>query len=154
MTNAMINLINRWQLWAVALLFTVSVPSVAQDTAAVSTEEAQAALDAANAWLALIDDLNYAESWQQAASLLQEQTNQVGWEQQLRTVRGSLGPLLSRAPQDRERATALPDAPEGEYVIITYGSSYTQLEDAVESVTMVKADDGTWRGMAYTVQPG
>ena len=137
-------------------LFMLLIASItygqAQDTAAVSVEEAKAAQDAADSWITLIDELSYAESWQQAAPFFQEQISETAWVQQLQSVRGSLGPLVSRAPEDRTPATALPNAPEGEYVVVTYASAYTQLEDAVETVTMMN-DDGTWRAVGYYVRP-
>lgn len=144
---------NQWR-WIAALLITVSTTGFAQDTAAVSIEEAQAAQDAANAWIALIDSLDYAASWQQAAPYFQEQVSEAEWTQQLQSGHGSLGPLVSRTPQDREYSTALPNAPEGEYVIVTYASAYTQLENAMETVTMMKSDDDTWRAVGYFVRPG
>ena len=72
----------------------------------------------------------------------------------MRSVRGPLGPLLSRAPQGREYTTSLPNAPEGEYVVITYGSSYTQLENAVETLVMVLNPAGDWKPAGYYVRPG
>ena len=132
---------------------TAPVDTAPVDTAAVSIEEAKVAQDAAAAWLALIDSTDYRESWQQAAPWFQEQLSEEAWEQALESTLGPLGPLLSRAPQDREYTTTLPKAPEGEYVIVTYESSYIQLEAAVETVTMMKTDDGTWRVVGYLVQP-
>ena len=142
------------RLLVIVLLVTGVTTGWAQDTAAVSVEEAKAAQDAADAWVTLIDDLDYAESWRQAAPALQEQTSETAWVQQLQSEQGTLGPLVSRVPQDRTPTATLPDAPVGEYVVITYASVYTQLEDAIETVTMVKADDGTWRPLSYEVQPG
>ena len=127
--------------------------SFAQDTAAVSVEDAQLAQDAADAWLALIDSTDYEASWQQAAPFFQQQMSQEAWGQALRSVRGPLGPLMKRTPQDREYTTALPNAPEGEYVVIVYVSAYTQLENAIETVTMTKTDDGTWKALGYIVRP-
>ena len=123
------------------------------DTASVSIDETQAAQEAADAWLALIDSLDYAASWQQAAPLFQQQVSEAQWVQALESVRGPLGPLLSRALDDRNYTTALPNAPEGEYVIIIYNSAYTQLEEAVETVTMVKTKAGEWRAVGYYVRP-
>lgn len=123
------------------------------DTAAVSIQEAQAAQEAADAWLNLIDSLDYAASWQQAASLFQQQVSEAEWVQALESVRGPLGPLVSRALDDRDYTTNLPNAPAGEYVIVMYNSAYTQLEEAVETVTMVKTKTGAWRPVGYFVRP-
>ena len=124
------------------------------DTTSVSVAEQQVALDSANAWLALIDSMQYASSWEKVSAALRQQVAQTEWEQTMRSVRGPLGPLLSRAPQGREYTTSLPNAPEGEYVVITYGSSYTQLENAVETLVMVLNPAGDWKPAGYYVRPG
>lgn len=120
----------------------------------VPIAEQQAAQDTADAWLALIDSMDYAASWEQASAALRQQVTQTQWEQTLRSVLGPLGPLLSRAPQGREYTTTLPNAPKGEYVVITYGSSYTQLENAVETLVMVLNPAGDWKPAGYYVRPG
>ena len=136
------------------ILMAGSTYGFAQDTAAVSIEEAKVAQGAADVWLELIDSVeDYAKSWQQAAPLVQQQLSEEAWEQTLESTLGPLGPLVSRALQDRQYTTALPNAPEGEYVIVTYESSYTQLEAAVETVIMTKTEDGTWRMAGYFVRP-
>ena len=123
------------------------------DTAAVSIAEQQAVQDSADAWLALIDSMNYVGSWEQASAAFRQQVTQAEWEQALRSVLGPLGPLLSRAPQGREYTTTLPNAPEGKYIVITYGSSYTQLENAVETLVMVRNPAGAWKPAGYYVRP-
>lgn len=119
----------------------------------INADEGQAAQEAADAWLALIDSLDYAASWQQAAPMFQQQTSEAQWVQTLRSTLGPLGPFISRAPQEREYRTVLPGAPEGEYVIVTYGSHYTQLAQAVETVVMAKTDADTWQAAGYLVRP-
>lgn len=137
------------------LMLLVTLGGYAQDadTASVSIDEAQAAQDAADAWLALVDSLDYAASWQQAAPLFQQQVSEAVWVQALESVRGPLGPLLARALEDRNYTTTLPNAPEGEYVVVVYNSAYTQAEKAVETVTMVKTKAGAWRAAEYFVRP-
>ena len=71
----------------------------------------------------------------------------------MRSALGPLGPLLTRAPQGREYTTTLPNAPEGEYIVITYGSSCIQLADAVETVVMVRNPAGAWKPAGYYVRP-
>ena len=139
----------------ILLLLVGSTYSFAQneDTAMVSVEEAQAAQDAANAWLSFIDDMDYTSSWQQAAPVLQERESESAWEQTLESDHGPLGPLLSRAPQNREYTRSAPDLPEGEYVVMVYESSYTQLEDAIETVIMTRTADDSWRAAGYEIRP-
>ena len=123
------------------------------DTATVSIAEQQVAQDSADAWMALIDSMDYVASWEHASAAFQQQVTQTQWEQALQSALAPLGPLLSRAPQGREYTTTLPNAPEGEYIVITYGSSYTQLENAVETVVMTRNPAGEWKPAGYYVRP-
>ncbi|MGB3779563.1 MAG: DUF4019 domain-containing protein [Tunicatimonas sp.] len=123
------------------------------DTTTVSIAEQQIVQDSADAWVALIDSMEYVASWEQASAALQQQITQSQWEQSLQNALAPLGPLLSRAPQGREYTTTYPNAPKGEYIVITYGSSYTQLENAVETLVMVRNPAGTWKPAGYYVRP-
>jgi hypothetical protein len=127
--------------------------TVAAEPVEVTVAEQQVAQDTADAWVALIDSMEYAASWNRASAAFRQQVTQTQWEQALQGVLGPLGPLVVRAPQGREYTTTLPGAPEGEYIVITYGSSYTQLEDAVETVVMVRNPGGEWKPAGYYVRP-
>ncbi len=131
--------------------------AVAQETdittVPISIAEQQVIQDSADAWVALIDSMDYEASWERASSAFRQQVTQAEWEQALRSTLGPLGPLLARAPQGREYTTTLPNAPEGEYIVITYGSSYTQLENAVETLVMVRNPAGMWKPAGYYVRP-
>lgn len=140
------------------IVLSVAVVSsgVAQEAAtpdSLTVAEGQAAQEAADAWLVPVDSMDYRTSYQQASPLLQEQTSETQWVQTLRTTFGAMGSFISRAPQGREFRTALPGAPEGEYVIVTYNSRYTQAEDAVETVVMAKSATGEWQTAGYDVRP-
>lgn len=148
---------------AVVMLLTVLINSVglAQELIltdsitpdSINANAGQAAQEAADAWLALIDSTDYETSWQQAASMFQEQISEAQWIQTLQSVRGPLGAFQSRAPQKREYRTVLPDAPEGEYVVVTYGSHYTQLASGTETVTLTKTDTEEWKVVGYYIRP-
>jgi hypothetical protein len=128
---------------AVTLLF--AVVAVAQD-------KTQAAETAAEAWLSSIDGGNYAQSWQDASSLFKAAVTEKDWEQQLQAVRTPLGALISRKLQSAEYKTQLPGAPDGEYVIIKYDSSFANKKSAVETVTPMLDKDGQWRVSGYFIR--
>jgi hypothetical protein len=46
----------------------------------------------------------------------------------------------------------LPGAPDGEYVVFDYSSSFEQKSAANERVTTVKDTDGVWRVVGYFVK--
>jgi hypothetical protein len=112
----------------------------------------QRAIKAADAWLKLVDEGKYRESWAQAASLFKEKITPEGWEKMARDARAPLGPLLSRKFKLAAYATALPDAPAGQYVVIEYDASYANNKSVIDKVTPMLDEDGRWRVSGYWIQ--
>jgi len=48
--------------------------------------------------------------------------------------------------------TSMPGAPDGEYVVIQFESSFANKESAVETVTPMKGEDGVWRVSGYYIK--
>jgi hypothetical protein len=110
------------------------------------------AVKAADEWLALVDQGEYGESWQEAATLFKSAVTVEQWEQALNASRRPLGDLKSRELKGAEYMTSLPGAPDGEYVVIQFDTSFTNKKVAVETVTPMKDEDGIWRVSGYYVK--
>jgi hypothetical protein len=126
----------------------------ADDTHAPSTATSneKAAQSAAEAWLALVDAGNYAQSWNDAAAYFKKAVDQPGWQKQIDAVRTPLGKKVSRALKSAKYATSLPGAPDGEYVVLQYETSFENKKSAVETVTPMKDPDGSWRVSGYFIR--
>jgi hypothetical protein len=129
------------------LLALCSLPIQAQSE---STAEAQ---EAAESWLALVDDGKYGESWDEAASYFKAQLPKEKWEGMLNQVRAPLGKTQSRKLKGAKFTTALPRAPKGEYVVIQYETSFENAKSTVETITPMKQEDGSWRVSGYLIRP-
>ena len=110
------------------------------------------AAKAALKWLALVDEGKYSESWEGAAQLFKGAVNKGQWKDSLDSVRKPLGKLVSRTVKSRLYATSLPGAPDGEYVVIQYTSSFEHKKSAVETVTPMLDKDGKWRVSGYYIK--
>ena len=110
------------------------------------------ALTAAEEWLQLVDSGNYTQSWEEASLLFQGSIEKVQLEQQLRGVRNPLGALKTRKAESSEYYTTLPGAPDGEYVVIRFLSSFEHKKEAVETVTPALDEDGNWRVSGYYIR--
>jgi hypothetical protein len=117
---------------------------VACATAEESGKE-KAAASAAEKWLNMVDNEQYAESWKEAAEYFKNAVNQQQWEQTLQAVRKPLGKLLSRKVKSSMYNTSLPGAPDGEYVVIQFETSFENKKLAVETITPMLDKDGNWR---------
>ncbi|MGD9350150.1 MAG: DUF4019 domain-containing protein [Desulfobacterales bacterium] len=133
-----------WGVTIVVLCFACRVTAdVDKETAAVA---------AATAWLTLIDNGKYDDSWETAASYFKGAITKEYWQQTLTTVRKPLGKLVSRKIGSKTYAQSLPGAPDGEYVVIQFKTSFENKKSAVETVTPMLDDDGIWRVSGYYIK--
>jgi hypothetical protein len=110
------------------------------------------AAQAALKWLALVDEGKYSESWDEAAQLFKGAVTKEQWGESLSSARRPLGKIASRALKSKKYATSLPGAPDGEYVVIRYASSFEHKKFAVETVTPMLDKDGQWRVSGYYIK--
>jgi hypothetical protein len=110
------------------------------------------AQQSADAWLALVDSGKYAESWQEASQLFKAAVTKEQWQSKLRASRDPFGKMLTRKLKSATYAKTLPGAPDGEYVVIQYESSFEHKQSAVETVTPMLDKDGQWRVSGYYIK--
>jgi lysyl-tRNA synthetase class 2 len=122
-----------------------------EETSPDETDE-QAAVAAAEKWLALIDRRDTEESWNQAAGLFKNAVTIEKWRESLSPVQELSGKLVSRRLKSKQYATELPGAPDGEYVVIEYESSFENKRNSTETVVPMKDPDGEWRVSGYFVK--
>ncbi len=111
-----------------------------------------AAQSAAESWLKLVDEGNYAASWEQAARVFKGAVKQADWGQMAGGVRAPLGRLVSRKLKSRAYTEQMPGAPDGKYVVIQYDSVFEHKSSAVETVTPMVDPDGVWRVSGYFIR--
>lgn len=119
---------------------------------AMADSKTDAAVKAAEAWLALVDGGKYDASWDQAAALFKAAVTQEQWGQAIKAARAPLGANKSRKLTSATYQTELPGAPDGEYVMIQYSASFAKKKSAVETITPMKDKDGVWRVSGYFIK--
>ena len=120
--------------------------------AAQGGEKEKAAVAAAEKWLALVDAGKYGQSWHEAAGYFRNAIPREKWEESLNAVRSPLGKLVSRKVKSRSFMTTLPGAPDGEYVVIRFETSFGNKKKAIETVTPMLEKDGSWRVSGYYIK--
>ena len=135
--------------YALALVLAFAAGPSVQAQESQSIEKAEAA---ATAWLLLVDAGNYSASWQQASGLFRSAVSPQSWASAVQAARSPLGELRSREVQSASFSRSLPGAPDGEYVVIKYSSSFANKASAVETVTPAKEKDGSWHVSGYYVR--
>jgi hypothetical protein len=136
----------------VAIIVLVPSAAVAVENDGKHAEAEKKAVAAAAAWLAQVDQDQYAESWESAAAYFKNAVAKDAWLKSISAVRKPLGKLKSRQLKSQDYRTSLPGAPDGQYVIIQFDTSFDNKKSAVETVTPMLDKDGTWRVSGYFVK--
>ncbi|MCK0191473.1 DUF4019 domain-containing protein [Arenibacter sp. F20364] len=123
----------------------------AQSIPNVSTEAKAEVVNDAKEWLGLIYDNNYSQSWDNAASLFQKAVTKEQWTQQLSGIVPPLGKVISREVISAEYHTELPGAPDGEYIVIQFKTSFENKNESIETVTQMK-DGDQWKVSGYFIK--
>lgn len=111
-----------------------------------------AAIETAESWLQLIDEGKYSESWAQAAEYFKKYVSEDQWKTSLEAARKPLGKMLSRKVMNSTYTTQAPGAPDGQYVIIQFNTSFENKASALETVTPMMDSDGRWRVSGYYIK--
>ena len=134
------------------VILALCVSSWACMATAQGLENQKAAIAAANQWLALIDAGGYAKSWQESATYFKNAVTEDQWVQLLNATRRPLGELVSRKVKNATYTTSLPGAPDGEYVVIQFETSFKSKRSAIETVTPMFEENSGWRVSSYFIK--
>jgi hypothetical protein len=131
----------------VALATALALPA----WAAAQEEAIDAARTSAREWLALMDDRQYEETWEQAGELLKAAVAQDEWARKMSVTLGPLGKAESRAVRSSDYSTTMPGAPDGEYVVVKFDTTFENKQTALETVTLRKENDA-WKVEGYWIR--
>ena len=121
-------------------------------TNALANDKEKKAVAAAQTWLALVDQGSYGESWETAATYFKQVITKDKWEQAITTVRKPMGKMLSRKLLSQIYTQSMPGAPDGEYVVIQFETSFKNKNSGIETVTPMLDKDGQWRVSGYYIK--
>ncbi len=110
------------------------------------------ALTAVDAWLSLVDAGKYAESWDAAGHYFQQAVAKDNWESMANALRHPLGAVISRKVATAEYSASLPGAPDAEYVVVQYETTFDNKATATETITPMLEKDGIWRVSGYYIR--
>ena len=116
------------------------------------SEKEKAAITSAQKWLSIVDEGKYIESWKASSDNFKQAIKQDQWEQAVQSVRKPLGKLVSRKLMSASYTTSLQGAPDGEYVVIQFNTSFENKKSGIETVTPKMDKDGMWRVSGYYIK--
>ncbi|MEY3895933.1 MAG: hypothetical protein RLZZ214_1453 [Verrucomicrobiota bacterium] len=106
----------------------------------------------AEMWLAGIDAGKYSRSWRAAANFFQSANTESRWISEVGQMRKPLGAVKSREIRHMKKVNTLTGAPDGEYFIIQFNTSFAARENAVEVVRFKLEEEGTWKAAGYLIR--
>ena len=112
----------------------------------------ESAVTSSGSWLSLVDNEDYSGSWKQAAGYFRNAVTEDQWANSMKSFRKPLGRALTREIISKQYMTSLPGAPDGEYVVIQYSTSFENKKSAVETVTPMLDKDNIWRVSGYFIK--
>jgi hypothetical protein len=134
---------------ALAIFALVTGPS---DARAANQAAVEQATKAAESWLKLLDNGDYRACYLQASEIVKDHLSEDAFVQQFSAARKMLGAVVSRKLKVAQYATSLPGAPDGQYVVMEYDTSFANKKSATETVTPMLDNDGQWRVSGYFIK--
>ncbi len=118
----------------------------------MAKEEAEeVALGVSDKWLTLVDKGDYIKSWERAGEIFRRMVTKAEWQTKLDMFRKPLGKVSERKVKSKQFTTTLPDAPQGEYVVLEYETAFANKKTLTETVTCIREKDGKWKVGGYYI---
>ena len=106
----------------------------------------QAAIQAAEEFLELLDDGQYEQSWRESALLFQALKTEREWVEKAGRQRPLFGPTLQRTLKSAEYRSSMVGLPDGDYAVIVFETRFERKREGLETTTLIFDDDeGSWR---------
>ncbi|HEY2179179.1 MAG TPA: DUF4019 domain-containing protein [Caulobacteraceae bacterium] len=102
----------------------------------------------AKAWLRLVDQGRYADSWTRGGSLFRDSATAAEWARKVGVTRIPMGKLISRQAGADQRSTTLPGLPDGHYSTIRFSTIFAHKQAAIETVILAQ-EPGGWKVDGY-----
>jgi len=130
-------------------MFSVLVALAVNSAGAPATSQPD--LTAANSWVSLVDAKRWDESWGAAGTLFKSQMPKSRWASTIQPVREPLGVVSSRSLKSVTKSNSLPGAPDGEYEVVQFQTSFTNKAAATETVVLSHEASG-WKVDGYFIR--
>ena len=110
------------------------------------------AVRVAQAWAELLDKGKYDEAWNQAATQLKKAVSRKKWRSTMAPLRDPLGAVGTRQEKTSRLTREIVGAPDAQYAVVEFGTSFANKPGVSETVTLVWEKDGHWRVSSYAIK--
>lgn len=102
-------------------------------------------------FLGYLDQGRFADSYAYTGMLIRTQVDRAKFAAQIEKTRTGTGAMQTRELIDSVYSTTVAGAPEGQYVVLHYHTSFANRPDTVETLTLAFAK-GYWRVSGYYIK--
>ena len=102
-------------------------------------------------FLGYLDNGRFADSYAYTGMLIRAQADRASYASQVEKARQGTGAILTRALMDASYQTSVPGAPDGQYVVLHYRTSFADRQEAVEMLMLALAK-GYWWVSGYYIK--
>lgn len=129
--------------------------AIAIQLAAITTwandGQLESAQESALSWLTLTDNGQFEASWNNASTFFQSAISESDWARSLNDARSSFGEMETREIASATFSRTLPGAPDGNYVLFQFDTSFEKQASAMETLSMMKDGEDVWRVAGYLI---
>ncbi|MFI4928260.1 MAG: DUF4019 domain-containing protein [Burkholderiales bacterium] len=129
-----------------------SAPAPADNGIVSNPDYEKAGLNAAHAWLLLLDRKDWGTAWDASSQVFRATVPLGTWMDNVPKLRDPFGAFIEREPGVAIYKKSLPGRPAGDYVTVAFTSKFANKDKVIESVTTVRESDGRWRVTGYGAQ--
>jgi hypothetical protein len=126
--------------------------AIGSGSALAQDPRATAAQKEARSWLELTDRGDAVASWSATGKQFQNAISADKWADSLKQVRPPLGAVVERTLLSTQFTTSFQGAPDGDYVLLVFRSSFAKKIDSRETVTLEHEANGAWRVIGYFIR--
>lgn len=103
-------------------------------------------------WLALVDQGQYGSSWLDAGPIFKDVITRDQWVAAMRVTRQPLGQQRTRKVDSHSTTNSLGYGTRGNFMTITYRSSFSAQGSRIEKVTLMTIQHNQWRVIGYSIE--
>jgi hypothetical protein len=128
-------------------------PAAVEEDVQPTPEDDKDTIEAGAKWLALLDEGKLGTAWDVSSAYLKSVVSRKKWVTEIGKARKPLGKLATRKVGRFARAHSLPGAPEGDYSIVEFDSTFANDKHATEQVIwMFENKSKSWRVSGYFIR--
>lgn len=127
-------------------------PAAPEKVQVVPDQVLKSSQAAGEAWLKLVDQGNYGQSWDAGALTFELTITKQEWEKALTAMRQPLGSVMSRELLEQRIAENPKGLPKGSYMVLFYKTSFSNRPEANELLTLQQQNNGQWKVLTYHVR--